>query len=320
MRVIAAFNGDADGIISQHMLGLAGRLGDAPERITGLKRDVRLLRHVRDAAGAQVFALDISLAANREDALRLLEQGARIFWADHHDPGAPIAHAHLEAHIDTNPTICTALIVDRLLAGRFAPWAVAAAFGDNQHEAARARAAQAGIAGGRLEALRELGEALNYAGYGLAEEDLHVHPRALAGAVAAFADPWAFARESKLFARLREGLRADREQAQALRPAIERPGWALFVLPDAPWARRMIGLLANELARAHPGRAHALLLPMEGGWRVSVRAPRSDPRGALAVCRRFASGGGREAAAGINRLPREQMEALAAAMDEVFGR
>ncbi len=319
MRVIVAFNGDADGLLSQQMLWLAGMLGDAPERITGIKRDVRLLRRIPDGAGAKVFALDISLAANREDALRLLKQGARIFWADHHDPGEPIPHAHLDAHIDTDPATCTALIVDRLLDGRFAPWAVAAAFGDNQHEAAQARAAQAGITGERLHALKELGETLNYGGYGLREEDLHVHPRAMAEALARYEDPWRFAEEDARYARLRAGFLQDRAEAEALAPEIVRDGWALFRLPDAPWARRMIGLLANELARAHPARAHALLLPMAGGYRVSVRAPRNNPRGALRVCRRFATGGGREAAAGINCLPEAELDAFVAAMEDVFG-
>ena len=56
----------------------------------------------------------------------------------------------------------------------------------------------------------------------------------------------------------------------------------------------------------HPSvdRAHALLsrLP-EGGFVVSVRAPLRHPRGADELCRRFPDGGGREAPAGINRLP-----------------
>jgi hypothetical protein len=76
------------------------------------------------------------------------------------------------------------------------------------------------------------------------------------------------------------------------------------VLPNAPWARRVGGVLANALARAEPAVAHALLTTLpHGGFLVSVRAPLIAPRGAERLCRQFVTGGGREAAAGINRLP-----------------
>ena len=71
----------------------------------------------------------------------------------------------------------------------------------------------------------------------------------------------------------------------------------------------MIGVLANRLATAHPQRAHALLAPnASGALTVSVRAPKARPDGADELCRRFATGGGRKAAAGINRLPPEAVE------------
>ena len=40
-----------------------------------------------------------------------------------------------------------------------------------------------------------------------------------------------------------------------------------------------------------------------GGMQVSVRAPLERPAGAAALCLEYATGGGREAAAGINHLP-----------------
>jgi hypothetical protein len=52
---------------------------------------------------------------------------------------------------------------------------------------------------------------------------------------------------------------------------------------------------------------------------VSVRAPLDDKRGADELCRQFPTGGGRAAAAGINALPGDQLdafiEALAASYD-----
>jgi hypothetical protein len=78
------------------------------------------------------------------------------------------------------------------------------------------------------------------------------------------------------------------------------------MMPDEPWARRVSGVYGNSLARRYPQRAHAILTHMENGsFRVSVRAPLSTRQGADLLCREFPSGGGREAAAGINELAQE---------------
>ena len=79
-------------------------------------------------------------------------------------------------------------------------------------------------------------------------------------------------------------------------------------------------MFANELAQAAPERAHALLTRLpEGGFVVSVRAPIARPDGADALCRQFATGGGRKAAAGINRLPDADYERFADAFRSAFG-
>jgi len=49
-----------------------------------------------------------------------------------------------------------------------------------------------------------------------------------------------------------------------------------------------------------------------------VRAPRSKPTGADALCRGFASGGGRASAAGINHLPPEGVRDFVRRLGEAF--
>lgn len=78
------------------------------------------------------------------------------------------------------------------------------------------------------------------------------------------------------------------------------------VLPDAPWSRRLIGCLANELANSEPDLARAVLKAQGDGHVVSVRAPPALPRGAHALYSRF-GGSGRSRAVGINRLPRSDL-------------
>ena len=65
------FNGDTDGIFARHQLRLAIPLDTV--NISGVKRDVNLLRHVKPAKGDLVTVMDISHAKNRKDVLRILE-------------------------------------------------------------------------------------------------------------------------------------------------------------------------------------------------------------------------------------------------------
>lgn len=318
MREIDVFNGDADGLCAAHQLRLAepGPEPAAVQVITGLKRDIALLDRVADGAGAELRVFDISLARNRAALLRLLQQGASVRWFDHHHAGVVPRHPRLRAHIDTSPQVCTSAIVDRELAGRFRRWAVAAAFGDNLPETARDLALSAALSVAETAVLRELGEALNYNGYGETEADVLIHPAALYARLAAYADPLAFAQGDPIVSRLAAQRRSD------LAVAVQLPPWragsdrAIFLLPDAPWSRRALGSFANLLAERASGNAFAVLKARaDGGFTASVRAPTSSPYGADALCRGF-GGDGRAAAAGIDRLPAEQLEAFAQSLLE----
>jgi hypothetical protein len=81
------------------------------------------------------------------------------------------------------------------------------------------------------------------------------------------------------------------------------------MLPNEAWARRISGTLSNSLANQAPHQAHAILTlqPNRQHYTVSVRAPKSNPNGADAICVLFVTGGGRKAAAGINALPIDQL-------------
>jgi single-stranded DNA-specific DHH superfamily exonuclease len=104
-----------------------------------------------------------------------------------------------------------------------------------------------------------------------------------------------------------------------LSPARKAPGAVVIVLPDAAWARRVSGTLANDAARAHGSSAIAIVSPKtDGGYLVSVRVPRDSAISAESFCRRFPTGGGRRTAAGINHLPGEELDAFAEAFERQF--
>jgi hypothetical protein len=307
------FNGDADGICALHQLRLAAP-ADAV-LVTGPKRDIALLERVDAAAGDRVTVLDVSLDRNRAALERLLARGVAVQWFDHHYAGTIPAHPLLEAHIDTAAEICTAAIVDRHLGGRFRPWAVAAAYGDGLARTAGMLADAIGLSAPERTALRALGEDLNYNAYGDTEADLCAPPAALYRELASYENPIRFAGESPTVVRIRAQRLADLTAAHAIAPY--RTG--IYVLPAAPWARRVTGAFANELAAREPGRAHAILVASGDAYRVSLRAPRDTPTGCAALAREFPTGGGREAAAGIDRLPAAQLEQFVARFRTAFG-
>lgn len=310
------FNGDADGICALHQLRLA-----EPRQallVSGVKRDIKLLKKVEAQAEARITVLDISLASNRNELLHLLET-CQVFYVDHHYAGEIPASANLEAHIDPNPEICTSLIVDRLLGGRYRSWAVAAAFGDNLHESARAAAAPLHLSAPELEKLREIGELMNYNGYGFEVEDLYYSPQALYEAVKPFENPLDFYEHAGVLGELRQGFQNDMEQAYRHEPFIDGPAGRIFIFPAGAWPRRVAGVFSNEKARERQNQAHAVLVDNhDSTYMVSVRAPLVSKKRADELCLRYPTGGGRAAAAGINALPKEKLMDFIQAFEKIF--
>lgn len=304
------FNGDADGICALLQL----RLDDprpAARLVTGVKREIDLLRRVTAAAGDRVTVLDVAMEKNLAELERVLAAGAQVFYADHHFPGTDVVtHPRLLALIDTAPEVCTSLLVNGHLRGAHAAWAVVGAFGDNLAASAQRVAKTIELDPPQLEVAEALGTYINYNGYGPAIEDLHFAPDELFRRLSRFASPFDFVRADRdTFGRLEEGYHADMHRAAATRPLRTTPHAAVFHLPDEAWARRVSGVFSNDLVNQHPQRAHAVLTDLDGGdLLVSVRAPLADRVGADEICRQFATGGGRKAAAGINRLPHAELE------------
>ena len=316
MQFYDIFNGDADGICALQQLRLEEPR--ASVLVTGVKRDVHLLDRVNAAAGDELTVLDISHKTNAGDVKRLLAAGARLRYFDHHEAGEIPRDPRLKAFIDTAPDICTSLIVDRHLGGRQRLWAVVAAFGDNLPGPALRATQGLDLDERDIARLRELGECMNYNAYGEAVDDLHYHPADLFETVSHYQDPRDFIDDEPVLEVLKNALSDDVSRAVGIKPQAAGGNAAIYVLPDAAWSRRIHGYYGNQLALKHPRRAHALLVSGHGGYRVSVRAPVENPRGADTLCRQFEGGGGRQAAAGINWLPEADYPRFAAELAKAF--
>jgi hypothetical protein len=304
------FNGDADGICALLQLRLA-EPRDAT-LVTGVKRDISLLGGVAAGEGDRVTVLDVSLDKNRDPLVGLLEAGARVWYCDHHFAGDIPAHPGLEAHINTEATVCTSSLVNGYLEGAHRPWAVVGSFGDNLRESAVALARPLGRSEEQLGRLENLGIYINYNGYGPDLAELHFHPADLFRELLPYAEPEDFMADNRaIFERLETGYHEDLGAARELSPEYADAHAAVFLLPAEAWSRRVSGVFSNELTNANPDRAHAVITPKrDGGLLVSVRAPLSNRSGADELCREFPTGGGRAAAAGINDLPEDQLQAF----------
>ena len=316
MRYFDVFNGDADGICALHQLRLADPLEST--LVTGLKRDIALLQTVPAQDGDVVTVLDISLDRNRDALEALLARGVVVHYFDHHYAGQVPASALLSAHLDDSGVMCTSALVNRYLRGRFAIWAAVGAFGDAFDEAALEIARPLRLDEGRIALLRELGTSLNYSAYGQSEADVLVKPTDLYRIVSHYADPFELIDREPLIDRLARDRIEDIERAFAT-VAIHATGAGdVWLLPDAPWARRVSGTFANRLALLEPKRAHAVLTPLAGGgYMVSVRSAQARGPSAVEFCRTF-KGGGRATAAGIDRLDASRLDAFIDSFDTAW--
>jgi len=318
VRYIDVFNGDADGICALVQLRL--NQPRESELVTGIKRDINLLKQVKDGIDSHITVLDISFEKNVEDVQRLLQQGAKVEYIDHHRIGDIISHMNLKTDIDLSADVCTSLIVDRQLQGKYRAWAITAAFGDNLFDRAMQLGSESGFSQRELFSLKALGIYINYNGYGANVTDLFFEPAELYQKLTMYETPFEFLQQDKeTFNTLEQGYRNDMAMAEQCPIIHQTIDCIVIELPNEKWARRVSGVFGNELANANPDKAHAILTKKtEGDYLVSVRAPLNRKFGADELVSQFPSGGGRKAAAGINALPSETLPIFIDAFEKQF--
>lgn len=314
-RRIDVCNGDADGLCAVVQWRLAHPA--QAELVTGLKRDIELLERVQAGPGDDVLVCDVSMQRNGAALRRLLAQGARVRYFDHHHPGEVPVHPHLQAHLDGDPRLCTSLLMDRFLQGRHRAWALVGAYGDNLGAEADRLAQAGGWDATQRAVLRRLGEAINYNAYGDTPADVLIAPAELFEHLRCHPDPLQAWAGDPVFAQLDERRRSDLEQGLRAPLRWESAQAVVRELPDTPWSRRVVGVLANEMVLRDPARAQAVLKAQaQGGFLVSLRAPRNCAGSAEALCRRF-GGGGRAGAGGIDHLEPDRVPDFLTALDQM---
>lgn len=301
------FNGDADGLCALTQLRLANPRES--KLITGIKWDISLLGRVNASSGDHVTVLDVSLDRNRDALIKLLDNDVSVHYVDHHYAGDIPQSPNLLANINTTANVCTSLLINHELNSRYSEWAICGCYGDNLIKVADALCKKNQLEESQRDNCKTLGTYLNYNGYGGSLEDLHFHPEALFKLVSRFLTPQDFiSADTNTFNKLESGYRDDLMRTKELRPHYKDAYCRVFILPDAAWARRVSGSYSNQLTNQLPEKAHAVLTEKtNGNYVASVRAPLNNKAGADDICRKFPTGGGRKAAAGINDLEASEL-------------
>ncbi|NQZ24664.1 MAG: DHH family phosphoesterase [Colwellia sp.] len=324
------FNGDADGIIALVQLRLAQP--KTTKLITGVKRDISLLKQVPVEQAESVTVLDISMEQNSDALANLLTNNVEVFYVDHHRTGEIPQSEKLTSLINTDANTCTSLLMNEHLNGQYVNWAITAAFGDNMNQSAMVLAKQQELSEHQQAQLKALGIYINYNGYGRTIDDLHIAPAKLYKACLAFADPLDLINApNSIFTQLASAYEADMAEAESAQVLADNTICKVVLLADEAWSRRVSGVFGNELANQSPDKAHAVLtinekltlnektsLDEQVTYTVSVRAPLNNKQGADKICIQFPTGGGRAGAAGINQLPKEMLGKFIATVSEYY--
>lgn len=310
MNYIDVFNGDADGICALIQLRKANP--QKSQLVTGVKRDIELLKHIDGTPGDHISVLDISFDRNRADVKRLLNQEVSIEYFDHHYCGPLVHHPRLSTVInDQSADICTGLIIDQHIGGLFRAWALVAAFGDNMNAAGMKLGQASGFGQDSLVSLQRLGMYINYNSYGNSLSDLFYHPARLYQYLQQYVSPFDFLHEdTEIFETLDTGYKEDIAKAKASPLLHQSADSAVILFRNEKWARRINGVFINDLVGQYPDRAHAVItVNTDSICSVNIRTPlnrKTKPADQLA--RKFESGGGRKSAAGINALHIDQID------------
>ena len=231
-----------------------------------------------------------------------------IDYFDHHTCTNLLSHAGLPASIETNPSICTAMLVDRFLSGRYRLWTIIAAHGDNLDVSATALAKPLSLTISQLFELKQLGFYLNYNSFGDTVEDLIINPTDLYHRLHCYNDPFTFSYKETILEKIHDSFTEDMENAVKCVPYDESASYGIFILPEAAWSSQIRGAYANKLANELPQKAIAVLSPaVENTYTVSVRVPTSGMITADEFCLRYPTGGGRATAGGINYLDKNDL-------------
>lgn len=315
MKYYDFFNGDADGIISLHQYRM--HYPQNSELFTGVKRDVKLLRHCTNITDSKFTIFDVSLLSNKDYVNTILSNRNTIRWFDHHEPGNKELGENFEIFVDTDPNCCTNILVDKFLEGLYRPWTICGAYGDNLHE--QAEKLNPCFDESSMNQLKEIGETLNYNGYGNEESDLTVHPKYVYLDLKEYESPFEYRKKSEVYNKIYTQMKSDEAELCSSEILHDTEVGKIILLPNTKASIRYSGIYSNKQTTDNPNKAFAILTSIdEENYRISIRSPKTNPHGASKLALQFPTGGGREKAAGINELPKSELNDFINKFEDIY--
>jgi hypothetical protein len=277
------------------------------------------LRHCTDVKDSVFTVFDISLLSNADYMKPILSNGNSIKWFDHHEPGETELGDNFSIKVDADPNCCTNTLVDEYLNGLYRPWTICGMYGDNLHE--QADKFNPCFDESTMSQLKEVGETLNYNGYGNEELDLTVHPKDVYLDLKDYESPFEYRKKSESYNKIYTQMKSDEAELGSSEILHESETGKVILLPNTRASIRYSGIYSNQQTTDNPDKAFAILTSVDGGnYRISIRSPKTNPHGASKLALQFPTGGGREKAAGVNELPKSELNNFIEKFEEVYGK
>ena len=261
---------------------------------------------------------DVSLLSNIEYVKQILKKKNKIKWFDHHEPGETNLGKNFSIKVDSDPNCCTNILVDKHIDGLHRPWTICGAFGDNLHE--QAEKLNPCFDEQTMYKLKEIGETLNYNGYGNKESDLTVHPKDVYLDLKQYESPFRYRSKSEIYNKIYTQMKSDEKELSSSEILHETNTGKIILLPDTKASIRYSGIYSNQQTTDNPDKAFAILtLTNNDNYRISIRSPKNNPYGASKLALSFPTGGGREkVATGVNELPKDQLKNFIEKFEETY--
>ena len=197
---------------------------------------------------------------------------ARVQYLDCRGQAPGDSSPYSKAGHSTDAKVCTSLLVNHLLQGKFGGWALVGAYGSQVQQGVNAHALQLGFSAGARKRLQRLGEVITYNAEVIHPRYLYAEPATLYARLLRYDDPLEFLQSESLADELDELRQSDLQTGLAWKPYWRDAHASVYVLPDEAWAARVARYLKSRLAILDPERAIAVLSPAgTGSYRAAVQ-------------------------------------------------
>ena len=171
-----------------------------------------------------------------------------------------------------------------------------------------------------MRELKEIGETLNYNGYGNQESDLTVHPKDVYLDIQKYKSPFQYKKLSEIYNKINTQMKSDETELNSSEILHTSKTGNIILLPTQ---KHLLDtrIYSNKQTTDNPSKAFAILTNInEDTYRISIRSPKNNPVGASKLALSFPTSGGREKdLVKINELPKTELKNFIEKFEYIYG-